>query len=478
MLHNQQGEPREHGRAGKDEVVLEHLQARRDLFRQGAGEDVLGGVVDPGLKAVADHEEEERGAQAGRPGDQGETDQRRHGEQEDGVLHARLGQQPGRQPEAEAELDHVAQHPGVADQDGQLLQVPRRAHEDHRDQVVGDPHHDQQHGAEEDQGEDQPAHPEVVERLRDRAQDSPPPVGLADVGVQLVHLVLHRRPVEAALGPIGDQAAGRRAGGPDEHQQLGPAGRPRHAGGDGAGEDVAEARAGGDDRVDPLSLQDVEVLGDEGPELQHHDLEGDRVDDIGDEADPVALAEPVGDEERHRDHGVEQQGVAKSARDAQLADGEGLEGDGGPDAEREDHEEERVGGRPGPVQEDGLGAVEGGVHRAAEDHGQSRHPQRALEFRAPHVEHVPQRDQQPIPRGAHVRRRLCGRSATQGRVFGAAEDDDARQGLVTSPDPMGRSPYGLTFGFLVTADQPESIAQRVQMAAQTRPLPNAGSSSA
>ena len=447
---DQQADPGQHGRAGQDEVLLEHLEARPDLLGEGATEHVLGGVVDAGLDPVADDEQKEGGAQDGREGDQRKPDQRRHRQREDRVLHPRLGQQPGGQPEAQEELDDVAQHPGVADQDRQLFEVPSRAHEDDGDQVVGDAHHDQQHGAEQDQREDQPAHPEVVERLGEGAEDSAPALGLAEVGVQLVHVVLDRRPVESPLGPVGDQAADRRARGPDEHQRFGPAGRPRHAGRDGAGEDVAEARAGGDHGVDPLALQDVEVLGDEGPELQHHDLEGDRVDHVGDEADAVALAQPVGDEEGYRQHGVQQQRVAEGARDAQVADGEGLEADRRPDAEREHDEEERVGGRPGPGQEDGLGAVEGGVHRAAEDDREAGHPERALQLRAPDVQHVPERDQQPIPRGAHVRRRLCGRESS----------------------------YGLTFGFRVTADQPDSIAQRVQMAAQTRPLPKAGSSSA
>src|SRR5258708_14218077 len=51
------------------------------------------------------------------------------------------------------------------------------------------------------------------------------------------------------------------------------------------GQDVADARTRRDDWKDPLALEHIEVLADEGPELEHHQLERRRIDHVSGEGD-------------------------------------------------------------------------------------------------------------------------------------------------------------------------------------------------
>src|SRR5207237_10901006 len=106
-------------------------------------------------------------------------------------------------------------------------------------------------------------------------------------------VVVEGRSVEAPLEPRGVDVGTRGADRPHEHQRLG--GEERDRGGGEAREDVAHAGAGRDHREDALALEQVEVLGDAAPGLQHHDLERDRVDDVGGEGDGRALVDLVRD---------------------------------------------------------------------------------------------------------------------------------------------------------------------------------------
>src|SRR5438445_2146720 len=132
---------------------------------------------------------------------------------------------------------------------------------------------------------------------------------------ELVYLVDERRAEECSLQSDRHHGSGQGAKGPDEDEWFG-----REDGNDRrreAGEDVADTRAGGDHRKDALALEHVEVLADEGPEVEHHQLECDRVDDVGPERDRRVLANRIGGEDGYRRGRIRDQDDAERGADAE-----------------------------------------------------------------------------------------------------------------------------------------------------------------
>src|SRR5207249_5748226 len=86
-----------------------------------------------------------------------------------------------------------------------------------------------------------------------------------------------------------------------------------------AREDVADARPRSDHRKNSLALEHVEVLGDEGPKVEHDQLECDRIDDVRDEGDLGVLADRVGDEDGDGGDGVGDEVDSERATNAKSA---------------------------------------------------------------------------------------------------------------------------------------------------------------
>ncbi len=128
------------------------------------------------------------------------------------------------------------------------------------------------------------------------------------------------------------------------------------------------------------------MLADEGPEVEHHELEGNGVDDVHGERHRRRFGEEVDDVQNRRHDRVDHEVEAQRAADPEAAGESALQRNHRPHRECEDDEEEWVGVRAGFDQKDGLGGVEGRVHRPAQDDRKARHLQRAVELAAPHVE--------------------------------------------------------------------------------------------
>ncbi len=258
-------------------------------------------------------------------------------------------------------------------------------HEDDRDQVVGDAHaHDQQCGHDHE-GQHQAAAAEVTECVEE-GEEAAPVALLLGRHRELVRLLHHGGPVEAALGDVDDQARHAGAEAPEEEQGLGARDRGQQGGGQ-AGQDVADAGTGRDHGIDPLALEQVEMLGDEGPEEQHHKLERDRVEDVDRESDPgLALGDLVDEKDRDREQRVGEQVVAEGAADPEATDQRPLQRHRRPDGQRQQDEEERVRLGARLDQEDGLGDVEGAVHAPAQHQRQARHADDPRHLAAPDVE--------------------------------------------------------------------------------------------
>ena len=203
------------------------------------------------------------------------------------------------------------------------------------------------------------------------------------VSHQLLSVVVEGWAEEAALESAGHQSGDGRSKGPHEQQWFGRVDRDQGRG--NAGEDVTNAGTRGDDGKYPLAFKEVEMLAHEGPELQHHQLETDRVDDIRRERDRRTLADQVGDEYPKRRKAVEYEGHAKGAANPKPSSQRALEGDHRPNGQRQDDEEQRISGRPGLVEEQRLCGVESGVSAPADDDGKTGHLKSPIELSAPHV---------------------------------------------------------------------------------------------
>ena len=259
-------------------------------------------------------------------------------------------------------------------------------HEYEGDQVVADAARHLKHQREKDQCEDERTARQVVDRAADhgdRALASPDHVL---VSKKLVGVVVEGWAVQRAFQAVGHHRSGGCTEGPHEHQGFGR--DERDEGRRDAGEDVADARARSDDREDPLAFEQVEVLADEAPELEHHQLEADRVDDVRAERNVRGLVEQVEDEDRKRRQAVEGKDHAEGAAHAEPSGHGALERDHRPHGQRQDDEKERIGLRPGFVEEDGLRAAECGVRRPADDDGEAGDLERAGELGAPDVEEL------------------------------------------------------------------------------------------
>jgi len=146
--------------------------------------------------------------------------------------------------------------------------------------------------------------------------------------------------------------------------------------------------AGRDDREDSLALEHVEVLADEAPEVEHDELEGDRIDDIGRKGHRGVLAYGVSDVDEHCHDRVRAQVDPERAADADPS-GEGAQqSDHRPDRQRQDDEEQRVGLRAGFVEKDRLSCAEGGVHRPAQHDREARHLERPVQLGAANVKEL------------------------------------------------------------------------------------------
>ncbi len=126
------------------------------------------------------------------------------------------------------------------------------------------------------------------------------------------------------------------------------------------------------------------------PEVEHHELEGHRVHDVGDERDRGGLPDAVRRVDGEGGDGVERQIQAEGAADAKPSSDPALQRDHRPHRKREDDEEQRVGLRPGLLQKDRLRGVEGGVHRPPDDDGEAGDLERPRQLGAPDVEELRQ----------------------------------------------------------------------------------------
>ena len=260
----------------------------------------------------------------------------------------------------------------------------RRGDEDERHEVVTDAACHLQDQGQEDEGKHQAAAGHVLERAAQGHHHALPVPHDLFVGEERVRIVDVGGAVQPALQPPAHDGRGGSPERPHEHQGLsGDDGDDR---GGEAGEDVADARAGGDHREDALALEQVEVLGGEAPEVDHHELEGDRVDDVRGERDRRRLAEVVDGEKRQRHHSVDGEVHAQRPAHAEPAGHRALQRDHRPHRQREDDEEQRVGLRAGLGEEDGLRRVEGGVHRPADQDREAGDLKRAVELGAADVE--------------------------------------------------------------------------------------------
>ena len=379
--------------ARQHQVVQQELELRPDLRGQRAAEDVLRGIVEAGLQTVADDEKEERCDEHRADGHQRETDEREDRQREYRVLHPELLERDRRYDQAHDQLHHVAREPCVAEKDGQRLQVVVGGIDEYQGhQVIADAARHLEHQRQEDQREHEPAARQVVRRRADCSPESVTDSRDVLFGEELLGVVVEGGPVQALFEPRGQVDRDRRTYGPDEDEGLG--GEDRDGGGRDAGQDVADARARGDHRKDALALEQIEVLRDEQPELQHHELEGDGVDDVSREGDGGRFVDLVGDEHADRGDHIQGEAHAEGAGDTDAARERPLKRDHRPDGEGQDYEEQRVCLRAGLGEEDGLGGVEGGVHRPPEDHGEARDLQRAVKLRPAHVQELRQEGQE------------------------------------------------------------------------------------
>ena len=94
-LQRQKDDAAQHGATRQHSIVEQELQLRHHLGRERATQHVLRGIVQPGLQAVADDEQQERGRQDGVDGDPYEADQGEDRQREDRVLHAEPVEHPG-----------------------------------------------------------------------------------------------------------------------------------------------------------------------------------------------------------------------------------------------------------------------------------------------------------------------------------------------------------------------------------------------
>ena len=108
------------GGAREGEVVQQQLQLGGHLGRERAAQDLLCRVVDSGLQAVADHEEEHGRVQARHHSHRQEAGHGRGGQGQDHILDARPVEQEGRDPQRQHQLHEVADQPGVADQNAEI----------------------------------------------------------------------------------------------------------------------------------------------------------------------------------------------------------------------------------------------------------------------------------------------------------------------------------------------------------------------
>ena len=122
------------------------------------------------------------------------------------------------------------------------------------------------------------------------------------------------------------------------------------------------------------------MLGDEAPEVEHDQLERDRIDHVSSESNRGVLAHRVGDEDADRRARIGDEVDAKRSPDTETPRQSALQRIHRPDGEGQDDEENGIGMRAGLVEEDGLGRAESGVHGPADDHRESRHLQRAAEL--------------------------------------------------------------------------------------------------
>ena len=374
---------------GQDQVVEQELQLRPDLRRQRAAEDVLRGIVEAGLQPVADDEQEQRCDEHRAYCHQREADQREDRQREDRVLHAELLERDRRDHQAHDQLHDVAREPGVAQKDGQRLQVVvSGVDEDDGHQIIADAARDLEHQRKQDQRQHKAAAGEVLDRGADSRRESVTASRDVLFSEELLGVVVEGGPVKALLEPRDQIDRDRGTNGPDEDERLG--GEDRDRGGRDPGQDVADARARCDHWKDALAFEQVEMLRDEKPELQHHELECDGVDDVGRESHGGRLVDLVcGVHAKRGDH-VEGEAHAERAGHSDAPRQRALQRDHRPDRKGQDDEEERVCLRAGLGEEDGLGAVEGCIHRPADDHGEARDLKRAVELRPAHVQELRQ----------------------------------------------------------------------------------------
>ena len=341
-------------------------------------------VVQTRLEPIANDEQKQGSTKDRIDGHGGEADEREDRQRHDRVLHAEPVQHPWRHKKTHDQLHHVADQPRVADQDGQLLQVVvRGCDKEDRDEIVAHPTHDLEDEGQHDEGQHEAAADHMLERPpQDR--DRPVPFALDLMSDEkLVRLIAESGSEQRALEADRHDGGRDRAERPNEDQRL--RGEDGHDRGREAGKDVADARAGRDHGKDALAFQDVEVLGDEAPEVEHHQLERDGVDDIGGEGDRGVLAERVCGEDADRHDGVGDQGDSKCPPHAESPGQRALQRGCRPYGEGQDDEEERVRVRPRLGEKDRLGGAERRVHRPADDDREAGHLESAPELGAPNV---------------------------------------------------------------------------------------------
>ena len=143
------------------------------------------------------------------------------------------------------------------------------------------------------------------------------------------------------------------------------------------------------------------MLGDEGPKVEHDQLECDRIDDVRDEGDLGVLADRVGDEDGDGGEGVGDEVDSERATNAKSAGQRALQGVHGPDRQRQHDEEHRIGVRTGLVEEDRLGRAERRVHGPTDDDRKARNLQSAPELGAADVKDLREQGRHRLlPHGA------------------------------------------------------------------------------